>query len=732
MIGAPIGTTTGQERRWGVSRRLIFILVLPVLMIVGALGTLTANVASAATPPGLLPSSAPLELSEPVTDPSGFLTTAEAGSVRNAIATTAGRGVATYVAIVPDFSGYDATDWCSQSGNLSSLQEDSVVFVLAYEERDSSWCTNIPEGSSLISDRAIDNAWDKALAIASESDPLDSQHAAQAAVAFVEGVGSKIGSSGIGSSGEGGGGFFFFIIAILVIIGIIFAFRSSKKKKAKLAAAGGAPGAMRGGKLTQQQKQQQVDMAQQQLLASDEALRNAADEVEFARAQLGYAQADKLGAAVQNAQRGIADCFLKLPQMQDAQTLDQKAQIASQILQTIAQVMPPVHDAQEELKALRDNQTNAESRLRDLRARLQEAEKRADSSEHTLRDLSMKFSPTQLASLQKQPQVAKAFIEAARQNCQEAQDYMQSDRPAAVEALDRATGQLASALAAIDAVSGAEQAITESNQVLGNAIASITADLDDVSRLASNQANFQPLVQDAQRAIQAGQAARNGQGDPLAALQQLRQAEDALDQALAPLRSAQDQMQRTTNLAAERIAAAQTMVSQAEMAVRSNRSASNLGARSSLSNAQAQLGTARSLQATDPAGAINAANSALASAQNAVISMQNAQPQVINHRSSGSNSMLWGMILGSMMGGNRRSYGGYDHYGSSWGSSRPANRGFGTSRQPRRRSGGTFGGGRSSGGFGGGGSSGGRSSGGFRGSSGSGGFRGGGGGRGKF
>ena len=293
---------------------------------------------------------------------------------------------------------------------------------------------------------------------------------------------------------------------------------------------------------------------------------------------------------------------------------------------------------------------------------------------------------------------------------------MDTNRAGAVDALDRATSQLQSALAAINSVNGAEKVISESNQVLGSAIASITSDLDDVTRLAANQANFSPLVDDAQNAIRAGQAARNGMGDPVAALQQLRSAEDALDAALASLRSEHDQRQRNTALAAERITAAQAMVSQAESTLAANRSSGDLQARSAVSNAQAQLAQARSLQQSDPAASISASNAALASAQNALSSLQYSQRQPVNHRSSGNNSLLWGMILGSSMSNNSRNNRG------SWGSPGYSNQ--------RGRSGGSFGGGRSSGGFGGGGRS---SGGGFRGSSG-GGFRGssGGGGRGKF
>ncbi|WP_099332302.1 TPM domain-containing protein [Actinomyces minihominis] len=696
-----------QRRGWMVT---VIALLTALFMASG----LTMSSAAAATPapgsvPSLLPTTNPMPLTEPVTDPSKFLSTAEAGAIRNEIALVASRGINTYVVLVPDFSGYDPTDWCSQAGNQSSLSGDSIIFALAYEERDSSWCTNISEGSEVIRDRDIDRAWDDALSVAGQVDPMDGATASEAAVTFVSGIGDSIGSGSSGGSSEGGGSTFLGFIIFALVIGLLVLIftRKGRKKKARLKNAGmSAPGGPKA-------QEERIGAAQQQLLAADELLRSAADEVQFARAEFGYAQADTLDAAVQTAQQAVAQSFLLLPKLQDPIPLNEKAQVADQILRTIAQVMPPVQQAQAELKQMRDSQTNADQRLFDLEARLNEAQSQVQRSRQTLQDLQLRFTPTQLQSLQNQPAQAEALIGAARRNCDEARSLLTSDRGAAVESLDRATTQLQSALAALSAVNTAEQTISQSNQVLGNAIASITADLDDVTRLAANQGNFQSLVRDAQAAIQAGQAARNGQGDPLSAMQQLRNAEDALDRALAPLRSANDQRARGVSLAAERVMAAQTMVSQAEAMLSANRSSGSMQARTSLANAQAQLAQARSLQQSDPQASINASNAALAAAQNAMNSLQYSQPQPVNYRSTGNNSLLWGVLLGQMLGGGGSNRGG--GFGGSGG-------GFGGSR-------GGFGGGSRGGGSFGGGS---RGGGGFRG--GGGGFRGssGGGGRGKF
>ncbi len=657
------------------------------------------------------PATAPVVLDGPVTDPQGMMSVRQAGEVRSALAITASKGVTTRYVLIPDFSNYDPTDWCLQSADQSAVVANTLVFVLAYEERDSAWCTNIAEGSTLISDAQIDNAWDDALDVASAAALFDGEAAAQTGIAFAESISASLDVGAKGATSGGGGvtgwSWKWVLPTTLILAGISAVLGRSSRKKNRLRDSG------RGGP-TPAQKQEQIDLAQTQLLASDELLRGAADDVLFAQAQLGLSQADRLDAAVKSAEQEIAQAFTLLAKMQDTQSLDAKADLATQILDKIATAMPPVHEAQEELKGLRDRQLDASQRLVDLRERLAEAGAQVTRSNRTLDDLRMRFTPQQLRSLDPKPTQAIAFIQAAQENCDEAQRLMNSDRPAAVDALDRASSQLASALMALQTIDTAETTIAESNQILVAAIASITADMEDVDRLATNRANFAPLVQDAREAVEAGQGARYGQGDPLAALEKLRNAEDALDRALAPLRSAHDQTMRSSQLAAERIASAQTMVSQAESAVASSRSYSSLEARSALSTAQQQLAIAHNAQSSDPVAALTAANASMSAAQNALTLVRTAPAPSVNHRSTGNNSMLWGMVLGSMMGNNRsRSYGG------SRGGSNYRSAGFGGSS----RSSGYRSSGRSSGGFG----SSGRSSGGFRGSSG-GGFRGGGGG----
>ena len=101
------------------------------------------------------------------------------------------QGVSPYYVVVPDFSGQDAESWCIAASNMSGLPGNAVVFALAYESRDATWCTELPENSSVISDAAIDRAIDGALGIVATSDPLLPEPAAEAGVYFATSVGAN-------------------------------------------------------------------------------------------------------------------------------------------------------------------------------------------------------------------------------------------------------------------------------------------------------------------------------------------------------------------------------------------------------------------------------------------------------------------------------------------------------------------------------------------------------------
>lgn len=702
----------------------------------------------------------PVTIGGPVTDPNRFLSAELVGDVENAISGARARGVNVSYVVVPDFSGEDPTDWCADSGDRSNLADNAVIFVVAYEERDSSWCTNLASNNGIISDGQIDDAWDEALDAIRDSDPVTPEALADSGVTFANEVAARAGSgasapatgnsetldnavapgaSGNATSG-GSGGFWALLVGVPLVGGLVFLIIRSSNRKKKGGAFGSSPA---GASAAQNPKamEELVKKASQQLLYSDEALRAAKDEAAFAEAEFGYLRSDALRDAVAKAQSGVDQSFALLAKMDDSSSLKEKAGYATQILNTLDATMPPVYTAQQELKALRDKQMNAGRQLKELRKRVKELRDEIPRAQGTLNVLRTKHSTTELASLTEKPAQVADLLQVASGRLDDAQRQLQTDKRAAVDSLDDAASALAEAKANLLAIQGAENQLSQANEALAAAIASLTLDLSDADRLTKGQAAYAPLMENANKAIALGQAARAGRGDPIAAMAALKDAENALDQALEPLRSRDSQNQRNSKVAGERINAAQNVVSQAETQLQLNRGYAPLDARSQVANAQSALAKARSLRSSDPAASIQSADAAFSYAQSALSLLRSAPRGQSpwgatgsrSKQSSRSNSMLWGMLLGSMMSSgnrNRPHDPGYRTSGFGGGAPRrpptpPARRpSSGTFRGPTGGSrGGSFRGGSSGGGF--------RGGGGF--SGGGGGFRGGGGGgRGKF
>ena len=214
-----------------------------------------------------------------------------------------------------------------------------------------------------------------------------------------------------------------------------------------------------------------------------------------------------------------------------------------------------------------------------------------------------------------------------------------------------------------------------------------------MTRLHADPIAFQQLVASAQEAINAGNAAQNGKGDPLVALESLRIAEAALDEALAPLRSAEERSQRAESGIDALLAQADSDVARASQHVTSHGTLVGFDARSNLSFAQSSLQSAHSYhdQGNDETAAGQARN-AITYAQAAINAPLNAPQRsttgdsIVNGIGMGS-MLVWSVLNGMLNGGSSRRHD-WGGGGSSWGGS----------------SGGNFGGGGfSGGGFGGGG-----------------------------
>ena len=220
-------------------------------------------------------------------------------------------------------------------------------------------------------------------------------------------------------------------------------------------------------------------------------------------------------------------------------------------------------------------------------------------------DDELSFAQAQFGALKTQEY--GAALQAAR-NAVAQCFVLQQQMNAAANALDTARRAMAMASHQMDAIFAAKNDLSAIEDTLTRAIASITSDLSDVTRLGADQVAFAPLVADAHTAVDKAQSARSGIGDPLIALEELRTAEATLDAALEPLRSEEDAEKRRRTSASQRIAEAETLLEQADRYVQGRRGAIDLDTRSQLAQAHSALSEARA--ATESAEAASHAATA--------------------------------------------------------------------------------------------------------------------------
>lgn len=604
---------------------------------------------------------APVAVSGQVTDPQSFLSSAQAQQVSRAVDQARGQGVALYVVAVPDLSGQAPIDWCLASLRRSSLSSNALIYLVAYQQRQVTWCADGDTGIS-------DSQADAAVASAKQhltSNPLTSADLAASAQAFAQSAGGAARPGGGGSSGGGGGlgglGTVFWVgLAAIVLVGALMALGSARRTR-RVGALDRSARAR-----TREQQQQRVTLAGSRLLQADEIVRTATDEVQFAKAQFGELRTDEYARQLEASRRGVSAAFELQRQMEGAQSLEEKARIAERLLHELDRAMTPLADQQRRFHALRDQEATADQQVADVRTRIDEVREQIPTAQAQLDALASAYPNRAVHSLLDNTDQAASLLDSAAKAATDAQAALGSDRARALEHVAIARRAIDMALRQLQAITQARDNLAHAKESLNAGIASITADLNDVTRLHADAQAFAPLVADAHAAIDLARAARGGGGDPLAALEKLRDAEAALDAALAPLRSADQRRSRDAQRTAQRLSAAEALVAEARSLVQSKRGVVDLRTRADLDGAERALRDARAREQSDPAAALAQAERAEGAAR-AVIQRVGAtldQTRAVPRGPSWGDMLLWSVLLGSMGGGRGHDGGGW---GSGWG-----------------------------------------------------------------
>jgi hypothetical protein len=427
------------------------------------------------------------------------------------------------------------------------------------------------------------------------------------------------------------------------------------------------------------------------LLDADDVVRASEDEIEFARAQFGPDAVASFSSAIDNARALVSRGFALQRGNEDGSN-PVSPQEMNDFINRLNAAMNQLVQERQSFTERRNKEANIGEQVSDLLDSIAQTRNQISQAEMDLQTLKLAYSAEAIASLIGRPDQARALLDQAETSAKEALAAQQSGQNA-YETLEVARRALALARHQLESITQAPDQLARSSELLTAAIGSITSDISDVTRLKADPVAFKPLVDSAQAAISGGHAAQYGHGDPLAALESLRLAEAALDEALAPLRSAEERAQRAQSGIDALLSQADSEVARANQHITSHGSLVGFDARSQLSFARSALQNAHSFhnQGNDESAAAQA-RTAITYAQAAITA-----PLTTPQQSSGSRiadgltgALVWSVLdsILSSGGSHRRSWGS-DWGGSSWGGGGSSNSG-------------SFGGfGGSSGGFGG-------------------------------
>lgn len=699
-------STPSARRRWGL-----------------ALGIVLALVASP-----MVRAEDVMRLAGPVTDTAGVLDGRTDEIVASIDATLSTHRVQVFVLFVRTTGDLTAEDYASETAAKNSLGGDDALVLVAMDDRtDFLW---VSDGLTAITDGELDEIITTRLEPAlRDGDP------AGAAIAAVQGLGeaddsaaptdapivpgpvipgptAAPGDEATGSTGGAGG-----IIGVVLVVagGILVAWwwRRRRGLASPGAVTAGAAPVLSGPELRRQ--------ANALLIATDERIRDAQQEVDFAEAQYGPEAVRDLRAAVAAAQAELAASFTLRQQLDDDVPEDESTREAMmrEIVDRTTRAQASLDAETGHIRELRDLERDAPQTLSGLPPRIEAVEDRLPTARAAVEQLS-RYAPSAWQPVAGHVEEAEKGLAGARTAVTVATTAMGHDDRSHVavatrEALEGVTGSTE----LLDAIDRLGTAIADAERRLPDELAAADTDLTDVRTAIAEAGTVDPSLttrvdEVARHLDEAHAAAAARPRDPIDALRRATEAHREADAALVAARDAATARDRLEATATSTLQMARAEFDRAATFIASRRPGVGERARTRLAEAQRNLDTASGLVASDPSAGIEAARRAQQLAAEAYrlassdfSDWDQGGPGWGQRRGTGdgdATAAILGQILGGVIGGVIRSGGGAGWGGSPWGGRGSSSGGGGF---PDLGGGWGRGGGFGTGGFGGGGGGGG-------------------------
>jgi len=455
------------------------------------------------------------------------------------------------------------------------------------------------------------------------------------------------------------------------------------------------------------------------LIETDDAMRAAEQELGFAEAQFGEAQAQPFKAALDAARQELAAAFSLSQKLDDEtpETPEQRRQMLQEIIDRCTKAKAIVAEQQASIDQLRELEKNVEQVLTQTGADADAVEARVAACADAMTRLG-RYAPASWQPVAGNREAATRKLAAARAALSAGLAAVTAGkRDEAAVAARTAQSAVVEAGRLLDGLDQTAQSLDDMAGKLPALLQHVQADVSQAQAAiaAGTSPDSKPAVDRAAAAlVQASALAAVGAPDVMAAYRQATDASSAIDQTLTGIRDTQAAQQRAVAAANAAIQTAESSIAQASSVVDGYARIPSVSrrARTRLAQAQSWLDRANQLLASDPAGATQAAQNADQLADQAAQDVQvnvgddTARPggwgTAPPSQGGSAAPFLLGAILGGIFGGGG-SGGGGSSGGGGWSGGGGGFGGFGSGGfGGGSGGGGNFGGGGHGGGFGGG------------------------------
>ena len=511
------------------------------------------------------------------------------------------RNVQLFALFVESTGSRTVTEYADEVARRSSLGGNDALLVVALTDRsDALW------RGSLLDDRLTDRELEEILS--EHVEPMLARGDFAGAVAgAAEGLAQAVAASG----GAGAGLSLLPIVGLAVLVGGgLWRWSTvSRRRRERQAAEAYA-------RQTEQLEQQASTL----LIAADEAVRDAEDEIRYAELQFGPADVAPYRAALAQAAKDLETAFARRQQLDDAvpETPDDRRTLLGQIVEQAERAKVSLDEQRQRIEQLREVERRAPEILAGLPAQLDALDARVPETERILASLE-RYVEQSRSSVDGNLDEARQRLTHARAAVEQGQAALErDDRPAAGRSARLAQQAQTEAVQLLDAIAALAESLRQAETSAGPQVAAASADVSaaraaletlaaDGRRspdLAARLAEAETTLQQARRELAAQRP------DFLAASRLATQADTVADQLLAEIRQDEERRDRELRIVEAQLQAAEASYTRAANFVGTRRRGMGAVARTRLAEARRNLEQARALADSDSQAALAAARRA--------------------------------------------------------------------------------------------------------------------------